>query len=387
MSVHQSGHDGHGHDDEADRDSDREDVAGYLDGAGPVRAVQAERARRALEAVVDVQPQRDHRRDVDDVLPPVREVLDDVGVGPRLVVAVDGDAGAEVQQAPDDEQPERDATPAHVPSRRRGLEALTPGVPDRTGAEVPPGQLHGRDDVQQHDDEQEGALDPQEPGALEHRRADRAQPVRVVVELLGSEEDLEVAEHVQEQPQDHDHAGDGDDHLFPDRAAPQGADTGQVRWCELDACHDTTVIEPWSSPRAALRSWVARPSPIDLLKGRRARRCGVDGMADVSSRISQISAQLAALSAGTSPAKTASGTSPATGTTGTTGSSTTADGTGSSSPFGSVLADAMNNQLSTIAAVTDDTTLDSATSSLGSSTPGAATDPSASAALVAARMA
>ena len=121
----------------------------------------------------------------------------------------------------------------------------------------------------------------------------------------------------------------------------------------------------------------------------------MDGMADVSSRISQISAQLAALSTGTSPAKSTSGTSPATGTTGaagTAGSSTTADGAGSSSPFGSVLADAMNNQLSTIAAATDDTTLDSATSALGSSapgssTPGATTDPSASAALVAARMA
>src|SRR4051794_30777338 len=313
MSVHQSGHDGHGHDDEADRDSDREDVAGYLDGAGPVRAVQAERARRALEAVVDVQPQRDHRRDVDDVLPPVREVLDDVGVGPRLVVAVDGDAGAEVQQAPDDEQPERDATPAHVPSRRRGLEALTPGVPDRTGAEVPPGQLHGRDDVQQHDDEQDGPLDPEEPGALEHRRADRAQPVRVVVELFGTEEDLEVAEHVQEQPKDHDHAGDGDDHLFPDRAAPQGADSGQVRWCELDACHDTTVIEPGSRPtNAPHRSWVALPRPIDLTKVRRTRWCCVDGMADASTRISQITAQLAALSTGAPPTKSTSGTSPAT---------------------------------------------------------------------------
>src|SRR3954467_2812833 len=100
---------------------------------------------------------------------------------------------------------------------------------------------------------------------------------------------------------------------------------------------------------------MGRPPATDRPhQGPAKRRCGVDGMADASTRISQITAQLAALSTGAPPTKSTSGTSSATSTT---GSSTTADGTAASSPFGSVLADAMNNQLSPSSASTADASL------------------------------
>ncbi len=119
----------------------------------------------------------------------------------------------------------------------------------------------------------------------------------------------------------------------------------------------------------------------------------MDGMADVSARISQITAQLAALSSGGPAARPPAGTASTTGTTGTTGSAGSSTTAGASSgPFGSVLADALNNQLSTLAASTGDGTSDGTSdgglgSGAGSSTGGASADPSASAALVAARMA
>jgi D-alanyl-D-alanine carboxypeptidase len=110
----------------------------------------------------------------------------------------------------------------------------------------------------------------------------------------------------------------------------------------------------------------------------------MDGVADIHARMSQISAQLAALAAGSSPVRppgaNATGTS-----TATTSGSTTADTASGTTPFDSVLAAALSDQQPAELASAGATTGGTAATATDLAT--TAADPSASAGLIAARMA
>src|SRR5579883_51574 len=98
-----------------DRDHDRE---WSVEGVGS-RSGETQRADRAPGAVVQVEPQGDHRRDVEQGDGPDAEPGDQVGVNiPRLEGRVER-SRREMQQVEDDEHEEQHAAPPHGAGRER----------------------------------------------------------------------------------------------------------------------------------------------------------------------------------------------------------------------------------------------------------------------------
>ncbi len=129
--------------------------------------------------------------------PAGRETSHHVGVrGRRVADGVDG-ADGQVEQVPDQEQQDDHAAPAHRPGGVAALHLGAVRVADRAGPLGPQRQDGRGPGVADQRGGQHEPLDPQEPLVRERRGADVAQPVRVVVERLGAEEDLQVARHVQ----------------------------------------------------------------------------------------------------------------------------------------------------------------------------------------------
>src|SRR6478752_3042491 len=116
MSAHDSGHDGDGYADEAQRQHGGEGVGDGLEDAVTGRASRAEGLGRAPEAVLDVESEGEHGDDVDGVAVPGGEGVDDVLVRvPGLESAGVHGARRQVEDVPDDEQAEDDPAPAHRP--------------------------------------------------------------------------------------------------------------------------------------------------------------------------------------------------------------------------------------------------------------------------------
>jgi hypothetical protein len=76
--------------------------------------------------------------------------------------------------------------------------------------------------VNQQKDGEAGPEDPQEPLVAQEGLSELAQSLRVVIEGLGSEIDLEVAEHVNDHEQHEDRTRYSHRVLLADRGAVQG---------------------------------------------------------------------------------------------------------------------------------------------------------------------
>ena len=183
----------------------------------PARVAEAEGLQHAPEAVVHVQPQGAHRQRVEGggerVLEAEHDVAEDVALhelgvrGPQR----------EVREVVDDEGRQQRTGPHHRARRVGGLARLPVAVAHRAGRPVREGQGHGRPDVEPHRDEEPPAGDPD---ALPVQEV--LQELAVVVDGLGAEVDLEVADHVPDDESVEHEPARRHHHLLPDGRSEEG---------------------------------------------------------------------------------------------------------------------------------------------------------------------
>ena len=200
-----------------ERERERE-LAGHP--ARPCVAGPAEGLRGAPDAVVQVGAEHQHRHQVDHRQPPGRERVDEQVVRVVRRAAVDVHlADREVQQVPDDEQQQRDAAPPHQP-RRLGRSGVLLHRVRRGARRARPSPQRDRGvDVHHEREEQPDPDQPEETRVGQHRLAEGAQVLGVLVVGVVAGEGLQVAVHVQQHEGDEDHAADGHQDLQGDGGA------------------------------------------------------------------------------------------------------------------------------------------------------------------------
>src|SRR5262249_26356028 len=185
----------------------------------PPGMAQAERLELAPDTVVEVQPEREHRRDVEERHRPAREPRDEVVVDVTLHELRVHGAEGEMRQVVGGEEGEERAAPDHRSRGIGGLAVPLHAVALRARAAALQAQADRGPDVEHDRGEEDRARDP-DPRPVE----ELAQEDRVAVHGLGAEVDLEISREVADHEAEEDEAGDGHQYL-----ATEGGAAGGIR--------------------------------------------------------------------------------------------------------------------------------------------------------------
>jgi hypothetical protein len=210
----------------ADEDDERENLAKSLEqGPGAVGG-EAQGLEDAGYPVAQVAAQQHHGDDVEEGGGPPGEAIDNhfvhiVHLHPMQIIAVKSGvieliagANGEVQQVIDDESQDGQAAPDHDAGGGAGHAELLLTVGVFTRGFVRDGELDGRDDVDDHGEEEADTGDPDATamqGGVEH--------VAVFIDGLRTCKDEQVAHHVTEDKADKGKAREGDEDFFTYRGA------------------------------------------------------------------------------------------------------------------------------------------------------------------------
>ncbi len=132
----------------ATRNKSCENPCPDANGARVALAAQAKRLKHAPGAMVEMQAEREHRRDVDERDPPRLEVAHHILIHLALDEAGMNRAGGEIQDVEDDKQPDKRAAPAHRTAGDGRIQIALARVAHGPCRAVLLRQLHRRNDMQ-----------------------------------------------------------------------------------------------------------------------------------------------------------------------------------------------------------------------------------------------
>src|ERR1043166_9537346 len=136
------------------------------------------------------------------------------GIEVKLIETRIGDSPGEMSEVVNDERENNQTAHYHVTRGELCLHISLFDVVFGSRASVFDRKLNREIDMQDHRDQQDDACEPQQDAKV-------AQMLRVTVDPIRPEKDLEVTEQVADHEQNENHAGNGDDHFPADRGLPK----------------------------------------------------------------------------------------------------------------------------------------------------------------------